>query len=690
MSQTTKQTIGRNQGVFTNKKYVWQIVAVSKWFNNQMVAESDIWVFEVNSAPTVIENISSFTIGVYKIDVKNITNKTNGNFSGTGEFRLWNGTPKITIRFNGLKLANFGTGGNLDWRVVKGEIWTSISTINVELDYRDPEIPNPVKAGSPYVKSTANFEIKGIRFSPLNNLVTGNIRLRSPLLKGGNRPNLILETLDSWFRVHPVNKIDSGTTKLKNPVNSALIKPKDFTYELNQSSEFIVDKHKLSLKLNGKFTLPSNLKVRDGKTISMIIKDARGFKFDVDLSRQLLYYPLNPDLWTKFNLVNVDLYVGTVNLKDGFVSLHNKSLGDFDAVSLDEKDRVYLDIKGFNCNIVRTQANQKETKFRGFTFILKDFKLIVKNNLIQSVSNLVGDVLIPFINQKAKFSLQITKSGVGNGVVDLESLNKKWINLFTDDKSGTKLNIKPIGIAYNRTKNHFKMNATIKYDNQPNKGISTEELSISNLTIDSAGTAKIEGSNNLGVVFLQTAKSGKFNGFSITIDRVKIFTAYNYAIGIGGTIVMANNLSNPDDTPFNADVNIPINTVGGKDAIFENTTGGQIEVKEIPLNFGNNSCAINELVKWFDDDPIYGKGFITQTKLKMKKLGEYTIESKIMIGKTDNGNGFAYWFVEAGVELGEAISTGFLDIGVKGFTGRVYLKKKNVGKGTASSNYVPG
>ena len=689
ISQASNYMIGNDQGVLTNRKYAWQVLAVSTSYNNQIIAESDVWVFDVNSAPSVIENVNSFTIGSYKIDIKNVTNKSNNNFSGVGEFSLWQGAPKITIQFSGLQLSNFGTGNNFDWRVVKGEIWTSISTTIVELDYKDPEIPQIVKVGSPYVKSNATLEIKGIRFSPTSNLVTGNIKLKSPLLVSGNRPNLTIETLDSWFKVNPTSKIDSGNAKLKNIVKSVLLSPKDFTYELSQSSEFVVEKNKLSLKLNGMITLPTNLKDRDGNVIKMIIKEAKGFKFDVDLTGQLVYYPINPDLWTKFNLANVDLYIGTVRLKEGFITINTKSLGNIDAVNLDDKDSISLNIKGISCRIIRTQANQKVSNLRGFSFTLKSFQLIVKDNFFHSISNLLGDIKIPFINQVAKFSLPITKSGIGNGVVDPQSLNEKWINIFTDAKSGTKINIKPIGIAYISSKNHFKMNASLKYDNLPNKGISTEELSISNLTIDSAGTAKIEGSNSLGVVSLQATKTGKFNGFPITIDKVKIFTAHNYGVGIGGTIVMADDLSNPNGTPFNANVVFAKNNVGGKDAMFENPPSGEIEIDEIPLNFGNNSSAFSVSVKWFDNDPVYGKGFMAQTQLKMKNPGEYMVESKIMIGKTDNGNGFSYWFVEAGVEFGTPKPIGFFDIGVKGFTGRVYSKMRNVGKGTSASNYVP-
>jgi len=688
--QASNYMIGRDQGVLTNRKYAWQVLAISKWYNNQVVAESDIWVFDVNSAPSVIENVNSFTIGLYKIDIKNITNKSNTNFSGVGEFSLWQGAPKITVQFSGLQLSNFGSGNNFDWRVVKGEIWTSISTITVELDYKDPEIPKIVKVGSPYVKSTATLEIKGIRFSPTSNLVTGNIKLKSPLLVSGNRPNLTIETLDSWFKVNPTSKIDSGKTRPKNEVKSVLLYPKDFTYELSSTySDFIVDKNKLELKLNGMITLPPKLKDRDGNPIKIKFQGAKGFKFDVDLKGELVYFPVNPDLWTKFTLVNVDLYVGIVRLKEGSISINTSSPGNFDAVILDDKDSVSLSVKGFSCKIIRTQSNQKVSNYRGFSFVLKSFQLILKDGFFFSLSNLIGDIKIPFLNQTAKFSLQITTSGIGNGVVDPQSLNEKWINIFTDTKSGTKINIKPIGIAYIKSQNHFKMNAALKYDNLPNKGISTEELSISNLTIDSAGTAKIEGSNALGVVSLQATKNGRFNGFPITIDRVKIFTAYNYLVGIGGTIVMADDLSNPNGTPFNSNVVIAKSNVGGKDAMFENPPSGQIEIDEIPLNFGNNSSAFSVSVKWFDNDPVYGKGFMAQTQLKMKNPGEYIVESKIMVGKTDNGNGFSYWFVEAGVEFGTPKPTGFFDIGVKGFTGRIYSKMRNVGKGTSASNYIP-
>jgi len=688
--QESEFSIGKNQGVLTNQKYIWQVQAVSRMFNNQVVGESDIWVFEVNSAPTTIENISSFTIGSYKIDIKNITNNSMMNFSGVGEFNLWQGAPKLTVNFDKLQLANYGVNNNFDWRVVVGEIATPITPFVDTLEYNDPEIPTNPTAGSQYVKSSAFIEIKGIKFNPSSNLANAKISFKSPLIVRGGSPNLTIETLDSWFNVNPISKVDSGLTKSRDRIESQLLTPRNFTYELDQTSEFIVSRNKLELKLNGIVTLPDNLKDKDGKIIKIKFNNVKGFKFNSDLKDEQLYYPINSELWAKINKVNVDLYLGLISLIEGSITINTSSLRNFDAVNLDDKDSVYLNDRGLSCKIVRNEQNQQASNFRGFRFTVKNFQLEVKDNLLRSVSNLLGDVKIPFLNQNAELRLQITNSGIGNGVIDPQSLNEQWIEIFNDTKSGTKINLKPIGIAYSSTQNHFKMNADIKYDNLPNRGLSTEEISVSNLTIDSAGTVSIEGANNLGAITLQDAKTGKFNGFPITIETFKIFSSSEYQIEIDGTIVMTDDLSNDGGTPFNASVSIARNGVGGgKDAIFELPSSGEIKIADIPLKFGNNSSKFNVKVKWFDDDPVYGKGFMAQTELEMKKPGVYKVQGKIMIGKTDNGNGFAYWFVEAGVEFGRPIPIAFYDIGVKGFTGRVYSKMKHSGKGITASDYVP-
>lgn len=682
---TSNITIAKNEGVFGNGLYAWQ---VSAFDGNQMIAESQVWVFSVTIPPVNLSGLEDFYAHNYRIRVLSITNENSNNFSGQGEVILWEQGPRFVLNYAGLQLVNIGTDAEPRWKLVRGEIVQQLPPTNVNLDYRDPGIPQPIPNGSKYANSVATLGINGLRFTPTSNTVRGTINLKTPFLDAARNDNINLQTVESSFRVHPQTKIDSGLVKLRDALNSTLIDPKDFVYELSQESEFIVSKHKLTLKLVGKAKLPPNVKDKVGNPIIAEFNNAGGFKFDVDKKQNPLNYSVNPDIWIQFDVLDVDIYHGRFFLKEGVIAFDQVKSGGLNSINLDVNDSTYLAFQGLNCNINEDNTTSKTGKFRGYKFNVNEFTLVVVNNKIKDVSNLSGDVVIPFINQNAGFELDITFNGISSGVVDVAGIDDKWINLFTDTEDGTKLNIKVKGLAYNAETNIFSMNATFDYENQPNIGIASDEINVTNLQIDSTGAVKIFGSNDLGVKFLEKAISGTFNGFSISVDRLKVIKQDSYVVGILGSIVMTDDLSNEGGTPFDAEVLIPIEA-GGKDAMFENNLLGKSKVNEIPIKFKNKASKFDGKVKWFNNDPVYGKGFLAQLKMEMKKPSYFMVEGKVMIGKTDNGNGFAYWFVEAGVEFNPGIPTTFADISINGFTGRVYSRMKHSGKGISSSDYVP-
>jgi hypothetical protein len=682
---TSNITIAKNEGVFGDGQYAWQVKAIN---NNQIIAESNVWVFSVIIPPVNLRDLNDFYAHNYKVRVLSITNEMSNNFSGQGEVILWDGGPRFIVNFNGLQLVNIGTDADPKWKMVRGEITQPVPLTNVNLDYRDPKIPQPIPNGSKYANSIATLEINGIKFTPTSNNVKGIVKLKTPFLDKNTNDNINLVSVESLFRVHPLTKIDTGSVKLSAPVNSTLIDPNNFVYEVNQESDLEVSKHKLILKLDGKVKMPQNVKDKGGNDVIVSFNDVGGFKFDLDIKDKPISYSVNPDMWIDFNLLDVDIYEGRFSLKEGVIAFDQVKSGGLNSINLDQNDSTYLAHNGLNCKINEDNTTSKTGKFRGYKFIVNDFKLVVVANKISTVSNLSGDVRIPFINQNAKFDLSINQNGISDGVVDVSEIDDDWINLFTDSEDGTKFKVKVKGLAYDSDSNIFSMNAIFDYDNQPNIGIATDEIDVTNIEIDSTGNVKIFGANDAGVKFLENAKTGTYNGFSITFDRLKVVKQDEYIVGISGNIVLTDDLSNDGGTPFDAEIFIPVE-LGGKDASHENNLLRKAKVNEIPLKFNNKSSNFDAKVKWFNNDPVYGKGFLAQLKLKMKKPSYFEAESKIMIGKTDNGNGFAYWFVEAGVEFNPGIPTTFADIAINGFTGRVYSRMKHSGKGISSSDYVP-
>ncbi|MCS7053491.1 MAG: hypothetical protein NZM09_07120, partial [Ignavibacterium sp.] len=402
---TSNITISKDEGVFGNGLYAWQVKAIN---NNQVVAESNIWVFSVNTPPENLENLKEFFAHNYKIRVLSITNPMSNNFSGQGEVILWNDGPRFGLDLNALQLINVGSEAQPLWKLVRGQILQQVPLTTVNLDYRDPGIPQQIPPNSKYANSKATMDINSLKFTPNSNSVNGIIKLKTPFLDRATNDNITLQSSESSFRVHPQTKIDSGSVKLSAGINSTLLDPQDFGYELNQESEFEVTKNKLVLKLSGKAKLPPNVKDKAGNQIIASFNNVGGFKFEFSFKPNSINYSVNPDIWIQFDLIDVDIYHGRFFLKEGVVAFDQVKSGGLNSINLDVNDSTYLAHLGFNCKINEDNATSKTGKFRGYKFKVSEFSLIVVNNKISNLSNLSGDIEIPFINQNAKFDLEIT------------------------------------------------------------------------------------------------------------------------------------------------------------------------------------------------------------------------------------------------------------------------------------------
>jgi hypothetical protein len=662
-----------------NKKYAWIVVATSKSYNNQVVAKTEPQLFSVTGAAELAENVTDFFIGKYKIKVTSVTNKNMHKFSGKGETRLWYRGPLISFNFHDLSIVQFDTLGAKYLKVKAGTIWESITI---------PDVPLTIGAGSNPALS-AKIKLSVFRISPTYSTVMGVIKLITPFMKNENNvtSNLVIETSGDFMNIDPQSRIKIDTVYLrKNLPEYKLIQPLNYYLSLSSFSRFAINNNKLDLYLNGSITLPDKFKDRDGNKIEFIFNAAPGFRFDVDNSNHSCYYKLttNNDLLCHVQKVNIDLFNGKVNVYQGELNFDSQKFG-ISPISLGTGDGLYFTLSGFCAYINRQNLTQKVT-YRGYDFSINQIRLKINNDAFDGNNYLKGNVVVPFINQNASMSLNLGKSGALGGDINA-SFIQNWLSLQKANQGTVELKLKIVGMTYSSYNNSFYFNGYFKFTSQTVKGLSTDQMAVSAVRIDSLGKLSIFGADVSGWIPLPIAKVGNFNGFPITVSKFRIAQyqhAYNFSVG--GYVVLADNLSNPGGSEFQAGIDMPQGISPGGMA----PSDQEIQSEPTGVTFGNDQSDFKGQVKYFENDPVFGNGFMASMSVMLHNPGDFGASSKILIGKTNNGNGYSYWYLQAQATLpSPGISTGILDIAVRSFEGRIYSHMKHSGSGIMSDDYVP-
>lgn len=676
----TNYKIFQDQGVLENsKKYAWIVIATSKWYNNKIVAKTEPQLFSVSGAATLADNTGAFFVGKYVVQIKTVTNKNIDKFTGSGTVELWNGGPAINLSFNNLKIKQIDTLSGKYWKVIDGDIW---SNVNV------PDISLPIGVGKNSSLSV-KLKIDAVRLNPGYSGVHGVFKLNTPFMKNENNAtsNLVIESWGSFMKIDPFTKITSDTISLSKTLPEyKLIQPQNYVLYVASSSNFLCKNNIVDFHMNGAITLPDKFKDREGKKIEFKFKSAPGFKFDHDNTGQTAYYKLtkNDDMTCRLDKVNIDLFAGQVSINSGALCFDWKKFG-LSPIEIKSTDGVYFSVNGFQSNMVKNKLNQNVT-YRGYKFSLSDLRLCIFKDSYVGLNYLKGDITVPFINQKAAITMNINADGVISGDVNASFIDN-WVTLQTANEGNVEFKLKVVGMSYLSYNNMFCFNGYFRFFNQNTKGLQTEQLAISNVYIDSVGNLTIYGMDQNGWVPVNVAKTGKFNGFPITVSKFKIAQWANaYTFTVKGSIVLSDNLSDAGGSEFIAGINMTKgNNPGGmppSDQVIQSEPTG--------VAFGNGQSDFAGQVKYFENDPVYGNGFMASMKVVLHNPGDFEAESKILIGKTNNGNGFSYWYLQAAATLpSPGISTGIMDIAVRSFEGRIYSHMKHAGTSINAQDYVP-
>ncbi|UNY99051.1 hypothetical protein MQE36_01575 [Zhouia spongiae] len=106
-----------------------------------------------------------------------------------------------------------------------------------------------------------------------------------------------------------------------------------------------------------------------------------------------------------------------------------------------------------------------------------------------------------------------------------------------------------------------------------------------------------------------------------------------------------------------------------------------LDIQEIYVAANMGGFSFDGRLLLMQDDPEYGDGFAASLEAKFKSLGEITIKSSGIFGKTD---GYRYWYFDAMIDdLAPPGSPGI--IAPKGFGGGAYYKMKRKGFSSAFS-----
>lgn len=674
--------ISSQSGILENdKKYVWILEATSTSYNNNVIAKSEPSLFTVTGAAVLADSVKTLELGKYILNVKTVTNKNANQFTGTAEVLLWVGGPQLTLPFQSLKIVKGDPAFPGRWKVTGGEIWATVNPTEATLI---------VNEGIPTPKLTSTLSFNTVRLDINRSTIFGKVKLKTPLLKlEGNSPkNLIIESTEKWINIDPVSRFNDTLQSPSNP-DINLYDPSGYKLAIIPGSKFLVhplgSRMILEPRLKGVVTLPVKFKNTQNENISIHFEDIFSFNFNIDLKNLAFYYKIttNNDLVLNAQKLNVDLYNGKVYVSKGaFVFDYTKfGMSPFEFTT----STIYFAPSGFNSSLQITTTGSSWTKFRGYKYITNSFYLNIGNGNFDTNCHLKGKVIIPFIKQSGDLTLYFTKNGItSSSITGTAAFVNKDLNLYTGAGGFQKLDINIQSIVYSTYDNKFWLNAYMTYKNSKGEGLITDPLAVNNVNIDSNGVVKFSNLPAGQWQVLNVNKAGKYNGFPLTIKQINV-SIYNsaYHFNAGGDIILADNLSNTGGTKFAGGVAMPMNT-GGMVPL----EGDGIESSPIAAEFGNNESDFVCIVKWFQNDPVYGKGFMAINKIKLHSPAEMEADSKILIGKTNNGNGFAYWYLEAGVVLPYNIPCGNTGLGFRSFRGKIYSHMKQSGT-LANATYVP-
>ena len=163
-------------------------------------------------------------------------------------------------------------------------------------------------------------------------------------------------------------------------------------------------------------------------------------------------------------------------------------------------------------------------------------------------------------------------------------------------------------------------------------------------------------------------ESGKLGNFPISISRVTATSPAGTQNRLGIALDVAVNLGKPDEQGFSGATTLTIwakpEMVGDR----QKFKFDELDVGPLAIDITSPAMSLKGTVNFFEEDPIYGKGFYGSVETTFKGL-DGTVGASVLFGNTGK---YRYWFADAMVSLDNGIALGNTGLEVNGFSGGAF------------------
>jgi hypothetical protein len=515
--------------------YAWQIKAFS---GNQEIAESPVYIFH---GPAVIE---SFFAGQHEVIVNTTENQDLNHLNGTGQIRISKDGKVQTVMFKDLRIIKSAGRYVLDYGTITSDL-SDTSSIELSPDLKE--------------NLSAWFHPKKIKLNKNNLEFYGYVSWRLTHMTSGFTTAVVTSKYD-WINFDKF-KLNGGMM-LNSGNRFNLLDPYRFGLNLFTSSDFLINDNKYYLRLDGELVLPEEIKGTEFNSgnVSLPFKKADQLyyisnpqvnlnnnilplpysnmimapvSFVIDLSEQKSPFKLSDNAewkgvyFTKFRL---DLNPNTDKYRQ---LIFEKLVSEEYELSANNNYKSWVGSDGLNLSITKKFVADKST-FNKFPATVQLLKLDIEKGSVQN-SYLAGNIIIPFISIRNKFSFTAPISNTGIQPGYLDSLDG---TSFTFNKgAGEQEIIIKITRAVFADRERLDMTLDLEWPSL--------SVNINSLTGFKAwGNYKIGFLLPNGTMSFSTQLNGSLSNYPVTFDGIGAGCSNGaYAFGLTGKAVLADDVS---------------------------------------------------------------------------------------------------------------------------------------------------
>ncbi|MEM6297078.1 MAG: hypothetical protein AAF740_00140 [Bacteroidota bacterium] len=662
------------QNIRAEKVFAWQVTA---FIGDEQVAASEVQTFNSGAF------LDRFRAGKHTVILTEVTNSDPNDFSGTGKFQISEEEDSVEVTFEGFKLKQAGR----QWTLLEGELIAPYEGDVIELEAELSDNANGFFKAQNYVLDKRGLKLLGQMAWPLPHAVASG------------KP----DSLRSKFL--PVNYDEyslKGSVFLSNQNTFNLVDPLGFTLAMDTTSDFLVNKGKFKLRLNGNVLLPEKVKGFEQS-------DER-VKLPFLLADQLLNITVSDQIPITNNInlitgtgITLKPTVAQVDLSEGespgaltsspawkgayydkfTVELINLSGGTLDGTNQLEVQEVtkldfdlssafgvkgWTDAQGMQVKFSKSLATKPKIGFNTFAGDLEEVSINIEDNeILNEGSILEGAILIGFLSETKKYDFEVPLSaqGLEEGYL-VQGLNNQNF-IFNPGDYDQEMYI-TIQRAVFKENEYLDMEIDLTW---PRLEATAEGVSGFRIWGDNTiGFTEKNGKRNFS-----TQVAGKLDKTPVSIQAVSAgysFGSFGFytemAVVMGEDVVGENgppitNLRSVAKAELSSE-NLPdasISDVGVGAAMQQVVAARAVTESDDELGKGDpvepvapkiDSPILNiskPVFRYVPNDPLWGASFQGSMEVELKIPTQILFKGIYINGRKDD---FNYWFIEAGFTKG--------------------------------------